>query len=55
MTNYSAALRGAAWAVNGPTTEQGLPAFAWRAGLPFDAPHRGQPEEFDFEWQVMEP
>ena len=53
VTNYEAALRGASWAVNGPTTEQGLPPFAWG---PFpNAPHRGQPERFAFEWQAMEP
>lgn len=56
VTNYAAALEGRAWAVNGPTAEQGLPPFAWEPGLPLSgAPHRGQARRFDFAWQEMRP
>jgi hypothetical protein len=57
VTNYAAALEGAAWAVNGPTAEGGLPPFAWAPGGAFDGvAHRGQwAGAFDFDWEEMRP
>jgi hypothetical protein len=56
VTHYAAALAGSAWAVNGPTAEDGLPAFEWAPGAAFgDVAHRGQPRAFKYTWEAMAP
>ncbi|PNH12034.1 Phospholipase B-like 1 [Tetrabaena socialis] len=50
------ALELSADAINGPTTEDGQPAFSWAAHPRFSrVPHRGMLETFDTEWEEQRP
>lgn len=61
-TTWRLALRNAATAVSGPTrggsadgrVPPSLPPFAWQ-GRWRHMEHRGMPELFDFDWELMQP
>ena len=52
VTEFAYALNMQSFAVNGPTN-QGLPSFVW-SEFP-TATHLGQPEEFDFQFELQDP
>lgn len=53
VTNYDMAWRLEAEAVNGPTTQDGLPPFSWQ---PFTKmAHEGQPDVWDFDFELQSP
>ncbi|XP_027897089.1 phospholipase B-like 1 [Xiphophorus couchianus] len=53
VTDYQMALQLTAEAVNGPTTQGGLPPFSWR---PFNlTAHQGLPETYTFRFVIMKP
>eukprot|EP01100_Stratorugosa_tubuloviscum_P012939 TRINITY_DN628_c1_g6_i1.p1 TRINITY_DN628_c1_g6~~TRINITY_DN628_c1_g6_i1.p1 ORF type:complete len:562 (+),score=236.53 TRINITY_DN628_c1_g6_i1:48-1688(+) len=53
-TTYKNSLNLISDAINGPTTENGLPPFSW-TGTFENVLHEGQPKVFNFEFQQMNP
>lgn len=54
VTNHSMAARREAFAVNGPTTAGGaLPAFQWRGSSAEGTAHMGQPQRYDYRFELM--
>lgn len=53
VTSSKMAAEFAAYAVNGPTTDGGLPPFSWSPDDP--QLHQGHPEIFDFSFELMQP
>ena len=54
VTSVGLAMRLEALAINGPTTQGGLPPFEWSAQFA-DVPHAGMPASFDFGWECQSP
>lgn len=53
VTSSNLAAEFAAYAVNGPTTDGGLPPFSWNPDDP--QIHQGHPSVFDFSFELMQP
>jgi hypothetical protein len=53
VTSSRMATEFAAYAVNGPTTDGGLPPFSWSPDDP--QIHQGHPSVFDFSFELMQP
>jgi len=54
VTNIDRSKALVAEAINGPTTQNGLPPFVW-SPLFNNVPHEGQPKTWDFNFQLMDP
>ncbi len=55
VTSHGLALRLEAFAINGPTTQGGLPPFEWGDECFSQVPHAGMPPVFDFGWDLQSP